>query len=70
MSLLPSKGSLEKCPMLKNRGKVQVKSAGLVAPVCRPVSSDGNLVALFDMHVQTVNASECHDSLPRVFLST
>lgn len=45
----------KKCPVLNGRGKfVKIKSAGLVAPVCRPVSSAGDLMAPFEMEVQTV----------------
>lgn len=59
----------KECPVLNSRGKtVQVKSAGLVAPVCRPVGSAMDLVAPFDMQVQTMEASEA-DSSYRIFIS-
>ncbi len=42
----------KECPVLNGKGKsVQVKSAGLVAPVCRPVGSAGDFVAPFEMQV-------------------
>lgn len=44
-----------------------MKSAGLVAPVCRPVCSTMDLLAPFDMQSQTVEPSEV-DSSYRIFI--
>lgn len=57
------------CPALNTSGKTeQVKSPGLVAPVCRPVGSAMDLLAVFDMQIQTVEPSEV-DSSYRIFSS-
>ena len=59
----------KECPVLNSRGKtMQVKSAGLVAPVCRSVGSAMNLVAPFEMQVQTMEASDA-DSGYHIFIS-
>lgn len=59
----------KECPVLNSRGKtVQVKSAGLVAPVGRPVGSVKNSVAPFVRQGQTMEASDA-DSGYHIFIS-